>query len=258
MFGDEGEKLEESESSEGWLQGPAGSYVYQGCSHLGAPMGGFSGSGQCPPVTLNHPAVQSGPRQVRMRPQDAPLTSQRAPPSQLPTLRSSPPLLIPRPDLSRTHIHVHITYTSIIPAYGPARLGVLISSTVPDTLFLVVSLRLYFVYLTSFSIFLCVSPFVSSAPTVFCSILFLFIHRSRFFAKVPAYLFVSPPVFHPISCLYVDVLVRRNENRCFSTSSHLHTSLPFCFVAYNRNGGRSLFLVIELRVEFRTGCSEVG
>ncbi|KAK1128602.1 hypothetical protein K0M31_003060 [Melipona bicolor] len=27
-------------------------------------MGGFSGSGQCPPVTLNHPAVQSGPRQT--------------------------------------------------------------------------------------------------------------------------------------------------------------------------------------------------
>ena len=74
-FGDEGEKPEESESSEGCLQGPAGSYVYQGCSHLGAPMGGFSGSGQCPPVTLNHPAVQSGPRQVRMRPQDAPLIS---------------------------------------------------------------------------------------------------------------------------------------------------------------------------------------
>ena len=74
-FGYEGEKPEESESSEGWLQGPAGSYVYQGCSHLGAPMGGFSGSGQCPPVTLNHPAVQSGPRQVRMRPQDAPLIS---------------------------------------------------------------------------------------------------------------------------------------------------------------------------------------
>ncbi|OAD55861.1 hypothetical protein WN48_04205 [Eufriesea mexicana] len=90
--GSRGEKPEESESSEGWLQGPAGSYVYQGCSHLGAPMGGFSGSGQCPPVTLNHPAVQSGPSLVRMRRQNAPLTSQRAPPSQLPTLRPSTPL----------------------------------------------------------------------------------------------------------------------------------------------------------------------
>lgn len=187
-------------------------------------------------------------------------------PSDIATCATQPtsyPPVLPAPshpssDLSRTHIHVHITYTSIIPAYGPARLGVLISSTVPYTLFLAVSLRLYFVYLTSFSIFLCVSPFVSSAPTVFCSIPFLFIHRSRFFAKVPAYLFVSPPVFHPISCLYVGVLVRRNERRCFSTSSHLHTSLPFCFVAYNRNGGRSIFLAIELRVEFRTGCSEVG
>lgn len=101
--GSRGEKPEESESSEGWLQGPAGCYVYQGCSHLGAPMGGFSGSGQCPPVTLNHPAVQSGPRLTRMRHQNAPLTSQRAPPSQLPTLR--PPLLL---GLSVCHVYTYL------------------------------------------------------------------------------------------------------------------------------------------------------
>ena len=83
------------------MQGPAGSYVYQGCSHLGAPRGGFSGSGQCPPVTLNHPAVQSGPRQVRMRGQHAPLTSQRAPPSQL----SNPLSPSSRSIASGTYIH---------------------------------------------------------------------------------------------------------------------------------------------------------
>ncbi|KAG7203595.1 hypothetical protein KM043_013637 [Ampulex compressa] len=80
-------------SSEGWLQGPAGSYVYQGCTHLGAPRGGFSGSGQCPPVTLNHPAVQSGPSRVRMRTGSAASTSRCAPPSQLHPALPQPPCI---------------------------------------------------------------------------------------------------------------------------------------------------------------------
>lgn len=47
-----------------------GSYVYQGCSHLAVHrwVDSLSSSGQCPLVTLNHPAVQSGPRRPRMRP----------------------------------------------------------------------------------------------------------------------------------------------------------------------------------------------
>lgn len=40
----------------------------------------LSSSGQCPLVTLNHPAVQSGPRRPRMRPPPPPLRHPANPP----------------------------------------------------------------------------------------------------------------------------------------------------------------------------------
>lgn len=121
--------MEESESSEGWLQGS--SYTRGVATSRCTDGWILSSSGQCPLVTLNHPAVQSGPRRLRMR-SLATLLRHRHPANFLPSVLQHPPTLSRH--LSRIHIYVY-TYIFTMPAYGPARLGVLISSTVPDTLF---------------------------------------------------------------------------------------------------------------------------
>lgn len=88
-----------------------GSYVYQGCSHTrGAPMGGFS--------------LQLG--SVPSRNIEPPCGAVRAEaPTHAPSSSSSPTPSQPPPS---------IDYTCIFTVHGPPRLGVLISSTVPDTL----------------------------------------------------------------------------------------------------------------------------
>lgn len=62
----------EGGSSQGWLQGPAAAGFYDITRSVLTSVhqwGGFlsARSGQCPPVTLNRPAMQSGPSDGRMR-----------------------------------------------------------------------------------------------------------------------------------------------------------------------------------------------
>ena len=104
---------EESESSEGWLQGSSYTPYTRGVATSRCTDGWIlSSSGQCPLVTLNHPAVQSGPRRLRMRPlsslPSSSSSSSTSPPSQLPTLRSPTSLLPPRRHLYRIYTCIYI------------------------------------------------------------------------------------------------------------------------------------------------------
>lgn len=184
--------MEESESSEGWLQGS--SYTRGVATSRCTDGWILSSSGQCPLVTLNHPAVQSGPRRLRMR-SLATLLRHRHPANFLPSVLQHPPTLSRH--LSRIYVY---TYIFTMPAYGPARLGVLISSTVPDTLFSLFHPPIY-----STSLFL---PRHGISPPIF---LFIF---STFLLPHPRF-----PV-----CIYI------------YTSFSLAGSLHAFFAAFERGG----------------------
>lgn len=101
-----------------------------------------------------------------------------SPPSQLPTLRSPTPSYPLPPSIAYTYIFT-------MPAYGPARLGVLISSTVPDTLFSLFHPPIY-----STSLFLPRSRHGVSPP-IFLFIFFTFLlPHPRF----PVYIYIYTPL----------------------------------------------------------------
>lgn len=93
--------MEESESSEGWLQGS--SYTRGVATSRCTDGWILSSSGQCPLVTLNHPAVQSGPRRLRMR-SLATLLRHRHPANFLPSVLQHP---LP-PSIAYICIYVYI------------------------------------------------------------------------------------------------------------------------------------------------------
>lgn len=118
-----------------------------------------------------------------------------SPPSQLPTLRSPTPSYPLPPSIAYTYIFT-------MPAYGPASLGVLISSTVPDTLF---------------SLF---------HPPIYSTSLFL--PRSRHGVSPPIFLFIFSTFLlpHPRFPVYIYIY----------TSFSLAGSLHAFFAAFERGG----------------------